>query len=55
MEYKNKTTNEIKQADKYREWIGGCQRGGWWVINAMGEGGQKVQPSSCKISHGGVS
>ena len=48
---KNKTEQNKTQTHQYREWIGGCQRGGW---GKMGDGGKGAQTSSFKISHGEV-
>ena len=39
---------EKKQAHRYRELTGGCQRLGG--VGKMGEGGQKVQTSTYKIN-----
>ena len=46
VEFKNKN-----QAHRYRDQIDGCQRWGSGV-GKIGEGGQKVQAFSYKISHG---
>ena len=39
-----------KQAHKYREQIGGCQRWGWVRVGEMGKRGEKAQISSYKIN-----
>ena len=49
----NLNKNQKHQAHRYREQIGGCQRQGVGV-GEMGEGRQKVQTFSYKISHGDV-
>ena len=51
LKQRNKHTHEKtkKQAQRYKEQIGSCQRQGWRV-GKMGEGGQKVQTYSYKIN-----
>ena len=47
--------NKQNETRRYREQIGGCQRGGELGVGKMGKGGKKVQSSSYKIvSHGDV-
>ena len=52
MESKNQNKTE-KQAHRYREQIGCCQK--WeWHVSKMGEGGQTVQTSSYIINKLGM-